>query len=145
MSSASSRAASVPRPAARVRKSRCGVMSSGSVRVYCHGWFGAEPSCGLGRARAMRCWPWAESGPRPAVIGEGRLRAIKRFKDALSILQVDAGSAIAHGEDQLCADALDAEVYRGIGRRVPQRVFEEIAENAQRLHEIEPACERGAI
>src|SRR5205814_830721 len=61
---------------------------------------------------------------------------VERLEDALALLRRDAGPAIAHAEREPMPIAPRLDIDRLRGRRVLERVLEQVAEDAHRLREI---------
>src|SRR3989442_14302290 len=64
--------------------------------------------------------------------------AEKRREDALAVFGRDAGAPIPHGKQERPALARDPQLHGSTRRRIAQRVLDQVAQDAECLHEIEP-------
>src|SRR6059058_4121542 len=79
-----------------------------------------------------------KSEARAAAIGRSAGRAVERLEDTVLLGHGDAGTAVGHHEHEGRAVPMDGDLDRRRGGRIADGVSQQIAQDAERLDEVEP-------
>src|SRR5947208_1512342 len=86
-----------------------------------------------------------EARPAPSHVGGGARRTVERLEDALLLAGGDAGATVGYGEHQRGTVAVHRQLDRRGGRCVVRGVAQQIAQDPERLDEIEPSTRAGSV